>query len=287
MNAAVLTDSTCDLDAQQAGALGIHIIPLNVQFDGRMWLDHQELDSQELFRRVESGAELPSTTPPSIEKYQDTLENLLSTHDHVYAVHLSSKLSETYQHATQAAQAFPGRVTVHDTWNSSGALALQAERAGQLLHEGLPPEQVSELLSTLRPQVHTHMCLSTLAYLQKNGRVGGAAALVGTFLHMKPIVGLQEGKVEAFAKPLGTTRAVNHMRSLLRQYAQSMPRGRVALFHNGHEQGVEALQHEARDLGLSLFLTLDLGTVLSAHGGPGVFGFSFEPLTIWHGFRAY
>lgn len=287
MNTAVLTDSTCDLNAQQAESLGVHIIPLNVQFDGRVWLDHQELGSQELFRRIDAGAAMPTTAPPSVTAYQDTLERLLNRHDHVFALHLSSKLSQTYEHARQAARAFPGRVTVHDTWNSSGALALQAERVGRLLQEGLPPSLIHEVLQTLRPHARTHMCLNTLDYLEKNGRIGGAITWIGSLLHMKPIVGLKEGQVEGYARPLGGLRAANQMRELLRHYARHTPLGRVAFFHNGNPEGVAALQDEARGLELAHFLTLDLGTVLSAHGGPGVFGFSFEPATVWHQFKGY
>lgn len=287
MNAAVLTDSTCDLDAQQAQALGIHLIPLNLHFDGREWVDHRELNSHELFRRVEAGADLPSTRPPSVQTYRDTVENLLHRYDHVFALHLSSKLSDTVTLARQAADAFPGRVTVHDSWNSSGALALQAERAARLLQENLPVPVVQAVLETLRPQARTHMCLNTLGYLHKSGRIGNAAALMGGLLNFKPILGLKAGVVEAVARPVGTGRATTHMRALLRQYAHSTPLGRVAFFHNGNPAGVAALQDEAERLNLPHFLTLELGTVLSAHGGPGVFGFSFEPMTVWHDFRAY
>lgn len=287
MNSIVLTDSTSDLEAGQADAIGLRVIPLTVHFDGHDWLDHQELGSDELFRRVDAGAGMPITAPPSVQAYRDTLDDLLRTHDHVFAVHLSSRLSDTYAHATEAARSFPGRVTVHDSWQSAAGLALQAERAARLLRDGVPAAQVAAALTALRPYATTRMCLNTLSYLQRSGRIGGAAALVGGLLNMKPIIGLRDGRVEPFTRALGTRRALNSMTEQLRACDRELPHGRVAFFHNGAPDSVEALRFEARRLGVQESMTLGLGTVLSAHGGPGVFGFSFEPAKVWQNFRAY
>lgn len=287
MKCAVLTDSTCDLNEAQAEVLGIHIVPLNIHFDGHDWLDHHELRSSELFRRVQAGAVLPSTSPPAAALYREKLEELLEKHDHVLAVHLSGGLSQTAEQAEKLALDYPSRVTVVDSWNSTAALAMQANRAAQLVKEGVPPEQIKEVLLSLRPHVHTHMCLSTLAYLRKNGRIGGAAALIGGFLHLKPVVGLKEGKVEAYGRALGRGQALRLMTGLLEKYARETPNGRVSFFHNGSEDSVGELRDVARRLLLQNPFNLELGTVLSAHGGPGVYGFSYEPVQVWQDFRAY
>ncbi|GAA5501562.1 hypothetical protein Dxin01_01294 [Deinococcus xinjiangensis] len=179
-----------------------------MQFDSKVWVDHQELGSEELFKRVAKGAAMPSTQPPTVEAYCAKLEELLQKHEHVFAVHISHKLSQTVEHAQQAAQAFAGRVTVVDAYNSSGALTMQAHRASRLLTQQIAPEQVKVLLELLLPQVSTRMCLNTMSYLHKNGHIGGATALLGGWLNIKPIVGLQDGKVEAFGRPLGAPRAL-------------------------------------------------------------------------------
>lgn len=287
MKIAILTDSTCDLTADQAEVLGINIVPLTVNFDGHEWLDHQELRSAELFKRIQAGADIPSTSPPSAERYAHMLEELLGKHDHVLAVHLSSHLSQTFAQAEQIAQAFPGRVTVVDSLNSTGALAMQAERAARLNKENVPPEKIKEVLLSVCPAARTNMCIDTLAYLRKNGRIGGAATLIGGLINLKPIIGLKEGKVEAFGRAVGTKRALQQMTGLLQTYAQECPNGRVTFFHNGHAESLEELKYVARHLLLQNPFNLELGTVLSAHGGPGVYGFSFEPVQVWHDFKMY
>lgn len=287
MKTAVLTDSTSDLGDTQAELLGIHVILLNVHFDGHDWLDHQELRPAELFRRVAAGAEMPSTSPPSPERYRACLEELLGKSQNVLAIHLSSKLSETYNQAQAIAQEYGGRVTVVDSQNATAAMAMQAERAVRLLREGYTPQQIQAVLHQMRGDVRTHMCLDTLAYLRKNGRIGGATTLVGGLLNLKPVVGLKDGSVAAYGRALGPGRAMNLMSDLLKQYAAQTPNGRVAFFHNGNPDAVEEMKDLARQLLLQNPFNLELGTVLSAHGGPGVYGFSFEPVQVWHDFKAY
>lgn len=287
MKCAVLTDSTSDLNEAQAQQLGVQVLPVTVQFDGRTWEDHRELGSAELFRRIGLGAAMPTTLPPSPEQYAARLDALLQRHDHVLAVHLSSHLSETFARAQEAAQGFAGRVTLVDSLNASGALALQAGRAAHLLGQGLAPTEIQQVLESNRDRFVTRMCLDTLTYLQKGGRIGGAAAAMGGLLKLKPVLGFQDGRVEAFGRVVGEQRAQRQMVQLLAEYARTTPESRVAFFHNGNEEGVEALRHEARRLSLRETLTLDLGTVLSAHGGPGVFGFSVEPQILWYERRPY
>ena len=287
MRTVVLTDSSCDLTPAQAAELGIYLLPLTVHFAGRSWRAPQALSNSELFERVAAGAELPSTSPPELQEYHAVLETLLGQAEHVFCIHLSHHLSATYAVAVQAARAFPGRVTVHDSLNVSGALALQAERAVRLLALGETPQQVSEILTALQPLARAHMCLTTLDYLQKNGRIGRAASLLGGLLNVNPILGLDQGVVEPYGRPRGEHRALQQLRQLLAQYVQGAPEGRIAFFHNGHPKGVEALRHYVARLGVQQTLTLDMGPVLSAHVGPGVFGFVHEPIKVWHKFREY
>lgn len=284
---AVLTDSSSDLTPAHATELGIHLLPLTVHFAGRQWSEPQPLSNTQLFQQVAAGADLPSTSPPDLQEYRHVLEGLLEQFDHVFCIHLSHHLSETYAVAVHAARAFPGRVTVHDSLNVSGALALQAERAVRLLSLGETPQQVSDILAALQPLAHAHMCLTTLDYLKKNGRIGRAASLLGGILNINPILGLDQGVVEPYGRPRGEHRALQQMRALLAHYVRVAPEGRIAFFHNGHHQGVEALRGYVAQLGVQQTFTLNMGPVLSAHVGPGVFGFVHEPIKIWHNFNEY
>lgn len=203
----------------------------------------------------------------------------------MFAVHLSSRLSDTYAHATEAARSFPAASPSTTPGSPPPDWPFRPNAPPACCETAYPPRR-SRPLTALRRRHHPH-APNTLSYLQRSGRIGGAAALVGGLLNMKPIIGLRDGRVEPFTRALGTRRALNSMTEQLRACARELPHGRVAFFHNGAPDSVEALRFEARRLGVQESMTLGLGTVLSAHGGPGVFGFSFEPAKVWQNFRAY
>jgi DegV family protein with EDD domain len=285
----VLTDSTCDLTPEEQQRFGVSVIALNVLSGGRTYLDHQDISAPQLFAAVRGGGALPSTTPPTAQQYHQRLEDLLALHDHVLCLHLSSKLSETVQVARIAAEAYHGRVTVIDSLQSSGALAMQAERAARLLRGGALPFDVATIMGAASTMSCTRMSLDTLDYLRGNGRIGAAAALLGGFLNLKPIVGLEAGQVIAVGRERGLKAAHLRLVRLLSDQLQTMGQGnaRAVIFDNGDSEGADLLARTVSTAGAQLFARSQLGSVLSAHGGPGVCGFSIEPVTVYHQFRGY
>ncbi|WP_188961392.1 DegV family protein [Deinococcus aquiradiocola] len=289
MPTAVLTDSTSDLTPDEQRHFGLFVLPLRVRFQDRQFMDHQNIDAQQMFAAVRSGADLPSTRPPTLDTFTRGYELLLQRHDHVLSVHLSAQLSETVQVARRAAKLFPGRVTVVDSRQSSGALAMQAERAARLVADGVPPSVVAEVLEVAAHSAVTRMSLDTLEYLRRNGRIGAAAALLGGLLNTKPIVGLDAGRVVGVARERGREAAIARMTRDLKEQVrlQSSGGARAVIFDNGDEEGAERLEAALREAGGTLFLRSSLGSVLSAHGGPGVCGFSIEPVQVSLRFRNF
>ena len=267
----------------------MQVLPLNVAFRGRDYLDHQDISAAGMFLGLSDGSELPSTRPPTIDQFRIATEYLLARQNHVLSVHLSSHLSETVNIARQAASFYPGRTTVIDSQQSSGALAMQAERAARLLRGGIPPDVIVEVLKSASALACTRMSLDTLDFLSRNGRIGAAAFLVGGLLDMKPIVGLEDGRVIGVGRERGRAQAHQRLvKELLVSIGQRPAGGvRVVVFHNGELEGANLLKAAAREAGAKVMMTSLLGTVLSAHGGPGVCGFSSEPTVVYHQFRAY
>lgn len=287
MNCAVLTDSTSDISPELAAKLDIYVIPLRVEFDGREWLDTVELRSSELFERISAGAALPTSHPPVEIAYRVKLTELLQSYDHVIALHITSKMSDTVLEAQKIAAEFPGRVTVIDSQVTSAALALNALRVKRLLQNNIPPEQIRTLLELLLPSMQNRLCVNNLTYLQKNGRIGGATSLIGGVVSIKPVLELRSGQVEPFDRALGAQRALKLMIQQLEEYAQTTPDAQVAFFHNGNPDAVSKLREVAHRLNMTNPFNLELGAVISAHTGPQTYGYSAEPKVIWHEHRPY
>jgi DegV family protein with EDD domain len=289
VSTAVLTDSTSDLTAQEQEVFGVAVVPLNVSSGGQMYLDQHNITSRMMFEQVRASGHLPTTTPPTAEQYRAVLERLLERHDHVMSIHLSAKLSRTVEIAQAAAQFYDGRVTVIDSLQSSGALAMQTQRAAWLLRAGTPPLTVAGVVEAVAAQSCTRMGLDTLEYLRRGGRIGAATALLGGILKMKPIIGLHGGRVIPVGRALGQGAKHRQLADELHLQIRRLGPGgaRVVIFDNGDPEGVKVLSRVVASEGAELVMRSTLGSVLSAHGGPGVCGFSVEPMRVYHQFRAY
>ncbi|WP_420595012.1 DegV family protein [Deinococcus sp.] len=289
MATTVLTDSTSDLTPEEQERFGVSVVALNVLSGGANYLDHHDISSQKLFEDVQAGAAMPYTSPPSADQYHGIVEKLLETHDHILSLHLSVQLSQTVNIARKAAQRYGGRVTVIDSQQTSGALAMQAERAARLLRSDTPTPTVTRILEAVSRQSCTRMGLDTLEYLRRNGRIGSATALLGGLLKMKPIVGIGDGQVIAVGRTVGQAAKHRRMAQELRQHIRQMGElgARVVVFDNGDRLGVETLMQVVASEGAQLLAHSTMGSVLSAHGGPGVCGFSVEPRQVYHDFRLY
>lgn len=196
---AVLTDSSSDLEPFQAEQLGIHLLLLAIQFDGRDWLDHMELDSDLMFTRMKAGVPDPVLRLPSINHFFGVLDNLLSKHDHVFAIHTSPLIGKVYGFVLKALEVenWRERVTLFDSRTTSIGMALQAERAVRLLRAGLPLGEVVEVLTNVQGQQTNRLSLTTLEYLRRARIRSGPAALLGELQGKKPLFDIQDGRLKS------------------------------------------------------------------------------------------
>lgn len=274
MKIALVTDSTSDLQAY-AQQLGVEIVPLYVNFQGKVHKDWAEITPQDIFEGVKNGAAIPSSSQPSPADFKAAFERALQKADHVLSIHISSKLSGTVQSAQLAAQEFPGKITVFDSLAASMGLGMMVERAKEMLDQGADLQQVLIELERIRSDNIVRFTLATLEYLKKNGRIGGAQALLGGLLGIKPILTVREGKVEAAGRARGEKKALAEMVEALKTWAAGRNKVRIYYLYNANEHDVDAFKAAVRAAGLPLEerMTTRIGGVISTHAGPGLVGF--------------
>lgn len=276
---AIVTDSTSDLPPPLAEREHIRSVPLYVLFGGTMYKDGLEITPGQLFRGVREGKKTPSTSQPSPAEFAATYQQALETADQVLSLHLSGQLSGTVGSARLAAQDFGGRVTVVDTHTVSMGLGLLALRAAQRAREGVTlPEIVAELERVQAAQ-DIRFLVDTLEFLKINGRIGGAAALVGGLLNIKPILALRGGRVEAAGRVRGHKKAVQEVVEHVKAYLTRTPEARAAFLVT--ESGDATLDEVRAGLSGTRFEdlgTFNLGGVVATHAGPGTVGVVLEPL---------
>lgn len=280
MKVAVVTDSTSDIHGSLEAELGVTVVPLYVNFQDQVRKDYLEITTNQIFDGVKAGAAMPSTSQPTPVDFSREYERLLLNHDHVLSIHLSSKLSGTYASAELSSRDFAGKVTIFDSAVASGAQAMMVERAVRMLREGKTLEDVVATLERVKRVTDLRFSVGSLDFLKKNGRIGGAQALIGGLLGIKPILHLNDGRVEAAGRERGPRAALENCIKHLREYKAKHGEVRAVYVYADKPADVDALRAAGREIGVHEFAVLQTGAVISSHVGPGTYGVLAEPVNV-------
>ncbi|SDE82400.1 EDD domain protein, DegV family [Thermus arciformis] len=275
MKVALVTDSTADLPKPLQRELGVRVVPLYVNLGGRVYRDWEEITPEEIFQRVRSGEAFPSTSQPSPEDFARVYEEALGEADHVLSLHISSRLSGTLQSAELAASRFPGRITLFDSRAASLGLGMMVLRAKELLDQGQDLQGVVAELERIRQDHFVRFTVATLEFLRRGGRIGGAQALLGTLLNIKPILTLKDGRVETAGRARGERKAREAILEDFRAWGKGRGKIRAFFLYSAEEGAVKELKEMVLASGLPVeeALVSELGAVIASHTGPGTYGF--------------
>ena len=205
------------------------------------------------------------------------LRKALRDGEEVVVVAPSAKLSGTVRSAEVAAQEFPGlRVHVVDTQTVAGDLGTLVLLAHQWAGQGLEAEEIVRRLQACSRRSRTYFMVATLEYLQKGGRIGGARALLGELLQVKPILCVREGQVEAYEQQRTKRRAVARLMELAREQAARGPEGHLCVMHAEAISDATMLVRELKGaLDLSEVPIYEMPPAIVVHGGPGILAVGF------------
>jgi DegV family protein with EDD domain len=274
----ILTDSASDIDASLRESLGITAVPLKVTFGTETYVDGVNLSSGEFFEKLQRSEVLPTTSQPSpldfVEAYKKIVEKY-GKDVQIISIILSAALSGTYQSAQIAKSMMDEEIdiTVIDSRKASfvhGFVAVEAARAAQA---GQSKQQILDLIERLLNDVQVYFIVDTLTYLQKGGRIGKAAALVGSLLNIKPILTLEQGgSVAPYDKVRGTKKALARVLEAFKAYAGSEP-VKVAVLHgNVPDEAAALLQQLKQEFNVVEEYLQEIGPVIGTHAGPGLLG---------------
>jgi fatty acid kinase fatty acid binding subunit len=270
----IVTDSTADLTPEQQRASGITVVPLNVHFGDQVFRDHVDLSADEFFRRLKASPQLPRTSQPSVGVFEEAYRTLRNGGDEIVSVHLSSKVSGTYNSALMAAQSLgDGAIDVVDSLSTSMALGFMALEGARLARAGKDRKAIAERLQALVSKARVICVVDTLTYLERGGRIGKARALLGSLLNVKPILQLKDGEVVPLGRARGRPQALSRLVDLLERDGKV---NQLAIMHGAAQSDAEQLRDRVASTypGLDILLT-EIGAVLGTHTGPGVIGFTY------------
>jgi DegV family protein with EDD domain len=253
------------------------VVPLHVLFGQTSYRDGLDLTHDGFYRALRESWVFPTTAQPSAGEFRQVYAGLVSAGREVISIHVSSKLSETVSSAQAAAAMFPyASITVVDTPWTSLALGMVVLQAARAVANGESRAQVLERIQDLVPRLNMLFTVDTLEYLKRGGRIGGAAALLGTVLNLKPVLHLVGGRIEALDRV--RTKAAARRRLLQEVEARVKPGSSVHLgiLHAGAEAEAQQLADElCKRWTCRETILAEIGPAVAAHVGPGTVGIAF------------
>jgi DegV family protein with EDD domain len=292
----IVTDSTADLPADLAGAHGIDVVPLTVAFGAESFRDRVDLQPGQFYGLLQTRKVHPASSPPSGDDFAVRYGEWLGRGHDVVSVHLSARLSKTFENAgAGAATALaamaaptgngangesPPMVAVIDSGQVSLGLGLLALFAARMAARNETAPEIRRRLLSLAPRVHTLFVVDTLEYLARGGRIGRARALLGGLLGIKPILGVVEGEVAPVDRVRGGRAAHPKILEILKKRVDPARPVIVGISHGNAPAWADRLEKRVREtFVVSELIQAEVGPVVGTHVGPGGVAISlFQPM---------
>jgi len=275
---AVVTDSTAYLSEEIITTYGITVVPLVVIWGEETLLDNIDIGPKEFYERLSKADVMPSTSQATIQAFADVFKKLHAEGYDILTVVISSALSGTLDSAIQAKKMVPdANITLIDSQYTSLPLAYMAMAAARAAQKGATLEECTKIVETVRENSQVFFAVDTLEFLHRGGRIGGASRFLGTALGLKPILYLEEGKIEALEKVRTSKKAHTRLVDLVDEAVNGKsPLNFVGVVHAASEATASELLSLAEEkFHPDELMLASLSPVLGTHTGPGTIGIAY------------
>ena len=286
----VVTDSGMNLAPVMARDLDIRVVPHTIQLGNKTYRSDVDIDAASFYGLLESTGAFPTTSLPAPGAFAAVYRELAVEDPDILSIHISSGLSATAQAARTAAEMVPeANVTVIDSLTLSAAQGWLVETAARAAAAGWERERILDLLERIKTGYQSIYTIKDLRYLIHGGRISHMKGLLGSMLHLNPIIGVS--KTDGSYEQLGIARTEKRaVRALVRQMEQCYEPGmalRVQLVHGQNLEGLELLREAVEQRFVCHWLpTTHMTVVLGAHTGPSLVGMGAAPQALFADFPA-
>ena len=277
MSIKITADSTCDLSPELLTRYDITLTPLTVIKDGKTFLDGVDINPEIIFKHVDNGGALCSTSAVNVDSYRAVFSELSPKYDAVIHITIGSLFSACYQNASIAAAGFPN-VHVVDSMNLSTGQGHLVIEAAQLAAQGLTAMEICSQLNAMRNRVHASFIMDRLDYMQKGGRCSAVALLGSKLLKIKPCIAVQDGKMGVVEKYRGSFEKCveKYIKDQLKDQ-ENLRLDRIFITHSTVPDGVVDVARETirKYAEFTDIYETNAGCTVSCHCGPGTLGVLF------------
>jgi len=274
---AIVTDSISSLTQEMGREYGVHVVPIHIFFGTEAHRDGIDLHADQFYKMLNGSKQMPTTSQPTAADFLECYKQLAGQVEAIVSIHASKKVSATVDSARAASKELPDVpihvIDCHTLSMGQGLIVIAAARAAAA---DMDAEEIVQLVAGLIPKTKVLFTVETLEYLRKGGRIGGATALLGTALKIKPVLHIEDGQVEPLEKPRTRKRAVGRLLDLMAERVGSADTVHAAVLHcYASEDAAQLAKQVAKRFNCAELLTAEAGPTIGAHGGPGTLGVTF------------
>lgn len=280
----ILTDSAADIPREMISALDIEMVPFKVTVDGETFLDQVTLDTKQYYEKLRQAQTIPTTSQPSPHDFAAAYQRCIDRGaTEILAILVSSALSGTYQSSLIAKEILKDQ-QVHiesmDSCNATFCLGQMVVNAARAAQEGKTIEQCKEIALQTRANQTFYFYLDTLEYLQKGGRIGKAASMIGSLLNIKPLLSLDSaGTVISIDKVRGRKKVARRIFELVEQQVAPGSPVQLTILHGESTQEAEVWLRKYEELyDVQEKQMVYIGSCVTTHVGPEALGVLLVPV---------
>ena len=272
----LIIDTGCDLNKEQAEALGVILVPMTIRFGDKEYRSGIDISNEDFYNKLAANKDLPTTSQPTPYDFEMIYQQVKDAGDEGVVLCVSSALSGTYQSACIAANGFEDCIYVVDTRAVSVAQRILLDCALSFMYNGKCAKEIAAELEEKKADVRAFGAVETLEYLIKGGRLSKAAGAVGSVLGIRPVLCLSDGALEVAGKARGAKAAVTLLHDLIADMGIdfSMP---FCVGYTGNDPHViDAYLDAVNSALIGHELTpVNVGSTVGTHTGPGLFIVAF------------
>ena len=267
----IVTDSSCDMPQSYLDENNIKFISFNVNLKEKTFLDRVDINTKEMFKKIDQAKEITKTAAIPPAKYEEFFAQYVNDYDLVY-IGLGSGFSSSYNSDSLGAEEFDN-VYVVDSKNLSTGIGLLLNKAVKFKKEGFSAKEIAEKINELVPLVRSQFVIDTLKYLHMGGRCSGTARIFGTALQLKPLIKVTDNKMDVAKKPIGFKKGLKAMLDCLEDDKDNIDEDMITITHCLADEDAKYLMEKIPSIidHKNIFET-QAGCVISTHCGPRTIG---------------
>jgi DegV family protein with EDD domain len=273
----IITDTTSGLPIEISQRYQIPVIPQIINFEDKSFYEGIDIDNPTFMKMLRESRYLPKTAAPPPELFVKEFERLVPYGGTIFCIHPSAEVSGTVRSAIMAANEFPSAdIRVIDTRTIGSPLATLVQLCAEWADQGMDAEAIDHKIRQMIPRNRVYFLVDTLEYLVKGGRIGGATALLGSVLKIKPILVLKDGRVDQFERERTQKRAIARLVELIKSQAARDGDAYISVMHAAVPQLADEFAHTiCNEFHLDSIPILDVPPAIVTHGGPGILAAAF------------